>query len=499
MKTSLSILFISLLLPYFLPAQCNERMFSGAMHRADSCEKAGNYRLAFKKYKSAAGDCPDSTAVAEGAIVKLFTTINNLRKDAETAKVAAEAAKATAEDAKTALDEKLKKITNANNGLVQPLIKLFDDFLNATDYEAAKDILEKAVAIDRQLNYAGKETFSYAYLQLIYYHTECGRENSAASHKQHLRMATQLSKAMLLYREEKNKLYTSGDTLQYLQTILKEYAKTADLAELHNCYYPKMITVEGSTFRMENETEEDSTKYYVSLSNYQIAETEVTVHQYLLFCEKSGYQKPAPPSWGFRGDNPIVNVSWGDAAAYSNWLTKQDNRNDSPVYTLDGNTEWDYEKSYNDVNNIKRANKTSKGYRLPTEAEWQFAAAGGKKGISNKYEYAGSDSINDVAWYGSNSEGHSRTVKTKKPNDRELYDMSGNVFEWCQDWYNRYPENTSAAAPLSDPYSDISGVLRVIRGGSWFNGSGFCRVVFRIDSNPRNRFSNYGFRPARTL
>ncbi|MFN0200897.1 MAG: SUMF1/EgtB/PvdO family nonheme iron enzyme [Bacteroidia bacterium] len=480
MKTSLSILFISFLLPYFLPAQCNEKMFSSAMHRADSCEKAGNYALAFKKYKSAAGDCPEKTAEAEGAIVKLFATINKLREDAETAK--------------TALDDKLQKIKRANEGLVSPLINLFDGFVNDTDYEAAKDILEKAVAIDRQLNYAGKETFTYAYLQLIYYHTECGRENSTASHKKHIRMATQLSKAMLLYREEKNKLYTSGDTLQYLQTVLKEYVKTEDLKNLHNCYYPNMIKLEGGTFEMAE-------NYNVSLSDYEIAQTEVTVHQYLMFCEKSGYQKPEPPSWGFRGDNPVVNVSWGDAAAYSNWLTKQENADNSPVYTLEGNTEWDYKKSgdYGIAKTIKRTNKTSKGYRLPTEAEWQFAASGGKNGISKGYEYAGSDSLNEVAWNTNNSEGHTKSVKTRKSNDLGLYDMSGNAWEWCQDWYKAYPNDAPVAAPLGDPCSDISGVFRVVRGGGWVVVTDRCRVVHRSNSDPSIRFYNCGFRPARTL
>jgi len=387
---------------------------------------------------------------------------------------------------KTALDDKLDKIKAANKGLVSPLIKLFDGFINDIDYEAAKDILEKAVEIDRQLNYAGKETFTYAYLQLIYYHTECGR----------LSLATQLSKAMLLYRDEKNKLYTSGDTLQYLRTILKEYDNTESMAKIRKLYYPTMIKVEGDTFLMEND---DKIEYYVSLSNYEIAQTEVTVHQYLMFCEKSGYQKPEPPSWGFRGENPIVNVSWGDATVYSNWLTKQQNRNNSPIYTLEGNTEWNYDKSYNEVNNIKRTNTTNKGYRLPTEAEWQFAAAGGKKGIGKRDEYSGDNEIDSVAWYGSNSEGHSRAVKTKKPNALDLYDMSGNVWEWCQDWYNDYPKDATADVPLSDPCSDISGDYRVLRGGSWSYGSGYCRVVSRGGSNPYFRYNYFGFRPARTL
>jgi formylglycine-generating enzyme required for sulfatase activity len=148
----------------------------------------------------------------------------------------------------------------------------------------------------------------------------------------------------------------------------------------------------------------------------------------------------ANPS-NFIGDNhPVEQVSWDDAQEF-----------------------------------IKRLNaRTGKRYRLPTEAEWEYAAREGTK--RSRYDYSGSGDIEEVAWYTANSGSETHPVGQKNPNAVGIYDMTGNVWEWCQDCY------------------DSSCSLRVHRGGSWLRPAQYCRVAYRISSSPSNRHSNIGFR-----
>ncbi|WP_245549991.1 SUMF1/EgtB/PvdO family nonheme iron enzyme [Haliscomenobacter hydrossis] len=133
--------------------------------------------------------------------------------------------------------------------------------------------------------------------------------------------------------------------------------------------------------------------------------------------------------------------------------------------------------------------KTGKKYRLPTEAEWEYAARGGNK--SKGYKYSGSNTLDEVAWYFSNSGGAPRPVGLKKPNELGLYDMSGNVWEWCQDLYTGYPDT-----PQINPLGGASGFDHVHRGGSWVSDSQFCRVSHRYYDTPDRHYGNLGFRLA---
>ena len=147
--------------------------------------------------------------------------------------------------------------------------------------------------------------------------------------------------------------------------------------------------------------------------------------------------------------------------------------------------------SWNDCQKfIAKLNRmTGLQFRFPTEAEWEFAARGGKE--SKGYLYSGSDNIADVAWYFANSNSKTHPVGLKKANELGLYDMSGNVMEWCQDWYGRY-----GSLSQKDPVGSYAGTLRINRGGCWSSYPRFCRSSSRNKLQPDDRYSNLGFRLA---
>ena len=147
--------------------------------------------------------------------------------------------------------------------------------------------------------------------------------------------------------------------------------------------------------------------------------------------------------------------------------------------------------SYEDVQKFigKLNERTGKQFRLPTEAEWEFAARGGNN--SKGFKYAGSNNPGDVAWFDDNSGGKTHPVGEKSPNELGLYDMSGNVWEWCQDWYGNYPTEMSV-----NPKGPNRGSYRVNRGGSWYDSESYCAVSFRDSDSPSRRNRDLGFRLA---
>jgi len=153
------------------------------------------------------------------------------------------------------------------------------------------------------------------------------------------------------------------------------------------------------------------------------------------------------------------------------------------------------EVSWNDVQQfIKKLNQnTGKHYRLPTEAEWEYAARGGVETIheSSQTKYAGSNNIGDVAWYDSNSGFNTHSVGTKQANELGIYDMSGNVWEWCKDWYGKYYYRNS---PQNNPQGPNSDKYRILRGGSWSNLANRCRVANRVRFYPDYTLDFIGFR-----
>ena len=213
-----------------------------------------------------------------------------------------------------------------------------------------------------------------------------------------------------------------------------------------------MVKVSGGTFTMGATAEmtepydNEKPTHQVTLSNYYIGETEVTQALWKAVMGNN-------PSY-FKGDNlPVENVSWNDCQEFINKL------------------------------NVA----TGRKFRLPTEAEWEFAARGGNQ--SRRTQYSGSSNIDDVAWDNSSDETH--PVKTKCPNELGLYDMSGNVWEWCQDWFGNYSSYSQ-----TNPTGPNSGSKRVDRGGGWYGDARYCRSSMRSWSPPDYSNSNIGFRLA---
>ena len=213
---------------------------------------------------------------------------------------------------------------------------------------------------------------------------------------------------------------------------------------------PLTVSIPASTFSMGSDRSiNEQPIHTVTISTFSIMKYEVTFDQYDIFCESTGKAKPDDAGWG-RGTRPVINVSWNDANAYATWLSQQ----------------------------------TGKNFRLPTEAEWEYTARGGQS-----FTYAGSDNIDEIAWYTNNSNNQTNPVGAKIANSYGLYDMSGNVREWCSDWDGPY-----GSSNVINPQGPSSGIYRVWRGGSSLDLTDICRVAFRSVNYPTDFNQVTGFR-----
>jgi formylglycine-generating enzyme required for sulfatase activity len=236
-----------------------------------------------------------------------------------------------------------------------------------------------------------------------------------------------------------------------------------------------MVSVAGGVFQMgcvssrDGSCGSDETAHWVQVNSFKIGVYEVTQ---ALWREVMGdLPTDLKNNSAYLGDNkPVVYVSWNDIVDDGGFLEKLNAQ-------------------------------TGKNYRLPTEAEWEYAARGCNAGVCESYTYSGSKTIGDVSYYG-NFSGGPTTVGTKSPNRLGLYDMSGNVWEWCSDTYATYygassssDLTTTQGTPLKNPHnSNTSNTSCVLRGGSWFYGASASRVACRINGAPSNRGTEIGLR-----
>lgn len=247
----------------------------------------------------------------------------------------------------------------------------------------------------------------------------------------------------------------------------------------------EMVWVQGGTFVIGDGRRKDATPARpVTVGGFYIGRCEVTVDEYAAFCIATGRWSPLG-LWESEGNLPVVNVTWYDAVAYCNWLSGKDGLR--PAYSRDG-------KAF-------VCDFTADGYRLPTEAEWEYAARGGGK--SRGYTHSGGNDVDAVAWYKSNA-GESgkpalHPVGTKRPNELGLSDMSGNAWEWCWDWYDA---GYYAGGPGDNPHGPPAGEIHVQRGGCAFWEETYTRVAYRghfFWGRERGYYNrDLGFRVART-
>ena len=251
----------------------------------------------------------------------------------------------------------------------------------------------------------------------------------------------------------------------------------------------EMELVEKGSFTMgdtwgDGESDEKPTHKVTLTYDFYIGKYETTFDEYDSFCNATGRSEPYDEGWG-RGRRPVINVSWWDAISYCNWLSEKEGI--PKAYDDKGNILDKYGKTTTDITEVV-------GYRLPTEAEWEYAARGGNK--SKGYKYSGSDNADDVAWYASNSKSMTQEVGTKLPNELGIYDMSGNVWEWCSDWYD---SGYYAKSTTTNPYKSTAGSYRVRRGGGWYYDATYPRVARRYVYSPTLTGYSLGFRITRTV
>lgn len=295
--------------------------------------------------------------------------------------------------------------------------------------------------------------------------------------------------------------------------IFALFLGTVDGTEVGEHIVPEMVLIHSGVFQMGDEVgdlwNECIPVHDVTLTyDYWVGKYQVTFDEYDAFCDATNRPRVYDYGWG-RNTRPIINVSWRDAITFCNWLSEQEGL--KPAYNIK-------EQKLLDVNGKITTDITQvEGFRLLTEAEWEYAASGGHEVTQTepRFLYSGSNDIEEVAWYSNNSgelkvnetrvdfskhgaaliEGKSsQPVGQKKPNALGLYDMSGNVWEWCHDYYGLYTEDSQV-----NPVGALTGHVRVMRGGSWIFGANDCRVACRLYRPPHDTLYRIGFRIARSV
>lgn len=379
-----------------------------------------------------------------------------------------------------------------NNDTIHQLFTDADDHILALQYDSAMVKLWDA----GQRFWGGKQA-GQRMTEVAFYYNEISQIGRAQGILDTMAKVSGNARLAVLAKQSAADATGAQDSIRH--ALQQAYPVFYD-SVLMKRYFPEMITVKGGSFLLGCRTNDCDTSnanvVQVSLSDYKIARTETTVWQYELFTKATSLEQSKEEEWDWIGNTPAINVSWFDAIAYANWLSER--MKVKSVYQLDSIPD-DPNDLYRDTSLVWTEIPAweASGYRLPTEAEWEYAARGGSR--LDTFLYSGSDIIDSVAWNTNNSAEDYRTnrthpVQTKRGNSLGLYDMSGNVFEWCWDWYARGYDSGA----LNNPKGPDLGRSRVLRGGSWFNSVNSCAVSYRSNifsyDVPFYRNNDLGFR-----
>ncbi|MCC6461818.1 MAG: SUMF1/EgtB/PvdO family nonheme iron enzyme [Saprospiraceae bacterium] len=436
------------------------------------------------------------------------------RTIAQQATIDAEKERDKAQTALAHLETALAEIRVKNLSTFESFAGLGADLMYSLNYPEA--LAKMKVAADIEVDAGLKQQqLTEPIAELLYFFAESGRRLDLARTAAELLLQVNPDPVIVpLLQQCRQENWNARDQFAPLLKTLPFYHT------LQARYYPEWCAVPlgaDGTFDMGSESSEqghqsDEQLHQVKLSPYQMAATPVTFYQFALYSEAVDRGLASrTPYWGLFGDHPAVNVNWYETAEYANWLNAQVGL--PPAYRIQKEVNSDVgNQVQNDFLKWKVDwNNQVSGYRLPTEAEWELAARAGVG--APRTQFAGSDILDAVGWYWENSgdkplsgdwdlnriydnNGRTHPVKQKKENGIGLYDMSGNVWEWCWDWYDAefYNECQKQGIEQHPAGAKSSAAGRVVRGGSWYYYPEYCRVAFRNGGGPDYRNFNIGFR-----
>lgn len=452
-------------------APCNyEALFQAGRRFMDA--SAPQYDSALLKFNSARRCNPGKGAEIDQEIQKVLDGIRLQRDEARRARAQSE------KNAK-ALAQTLNKLEKTSAELVKLILKDAEELILNLKYAEAWKKLRYAAQTGVLIH-----EVELLMLEPVFWFVETGDCKQAIQMLQMLIQPDFFNRPVI---QKELRSIAQLDSLQQKKHLLNciQELDQGTFQRLQQRYFPEMVLVLGDTFHLGCDpawsNSDCNSAPLVSLSDFTMSKSEVTYWQFGLYCAANNLPiQDHTPEWGIYGNNPVVLVNWYDAVQYTNWVNKRFSLPEKYVFE---NQEFIAIKT--------KLNES--GYRLPTEAEWEFAARSGK--LHSPFPYSGGDelSVDDIGWYDENSveNGTPRThpVKLKKPNALGIYDLSGNVWEWCQDWHAPL-----LPGPQHNPLGPAEGESRVLKGGAFSFGAASLRVYNRNAFAPTESDKNSGFR-----
>ncbi|MEM9920610.1 MAG: SUMF1/EgtB/PvdO family nonheme iron enzyme [Bacteroidota bacterium] len=389
--------------------------------------------------------------------------------------------------------------------------------LQQNTQQAVNLFVEAAIEEIKQLQYEGalkklmaagslidenKQLATYL-MEVAYFYNESGQSEGTLAICQKI---VELQGKTHKYKSDLESVQQEGITRNFIRQLLFKLDEQ-QFEKLEQRYYPQMVVVKGGAFEMGHTKGETMSRpvHNVQLSTFRISNSPITFWQFGLYCKSVGRDiQGFSHSWGIEGSNPAINVRWYDCLLYANWLSEQFNT--EPVFhdELPDNLQLTKEEaerlaeqSHHQPCLTGTPDWNSNGFRLPTEAEWEYAARGGRTQFELEPSlYAGDTDIAKVAWYDVNAKNRTHPTKQLNSNSLGLYDMSGNVWEWCWDGFEKEYYKRS---PIKNPKGPSTTKSKVLRGGSYDSFHIACTVYKRYGFSPNSRDFKHGFRIAQNM